>query len=119
MSLSDEQKILRLEKALACGGRTHTLTDVVQLLEQGRAMLWQQGDGCIVTEVHQYPLRKSVHYWLVFGALRDCLALQDQIDPWAIEQGCDLATAHGRKGWSRAAPGWQPWFQTYRKSLGG
>ena len=121
MSLSDEQKVARLQKALECGGRpTHRLNDVVQLLEQGRAMLWQQGDGCIVTVVYDFPLRKSVDYWLIAGALRDCLALQDQINPWALEQGCTLATATGRKGWGRvAAPtGWKPWLPNFYKELG-
>jgi hypothetical protein len=106
--MNAEEKLRRLQKALDLAGPTHRIPDVVERVRDARAQFWEHGDGCVVTELHSYPLSKAVHYWLVSGVLRDCLELQNQIDPWAIEQGCTMATACGRRAWGRAlAPhGW-------------
>ena len=66
-------------------------------------------DGVIVTELYDFPLLKAVSYWTISGCLPDCLALDERISEWAIEQGCSMAMAAGRKGWGRAgAPyGWR------------
>jgi hypothetical protein len=120
MSLTGAEKAHRLQKALDCGGHaTHRMDDVVQMLRDGTAQLWEQGDGCIITEVQSFPLGKSVYYWLIFGSLHDCLALEPTIDAWAREQGCIAATAMGRKGWGRVAyaSGWRPHFPTFYKPL--
>jgi predicted glycosyltransferase len=100
--MTGEEKLRRLQKALDLAGPTHRLTDVVERIKDHRAQIWEHGDGCIVTELHEYPLAKAVHYWLVSGVLKDCLALEHDINTWANEQGCTLATACGRRGWGRA-----------------
>lgn len=117
--LTDAEKLERFQKALDCGGRTHEVADVVAMIKDGRAQYWSNGDGTIVTELHKFPNLKAVHFWLVSGDLRHCLALEHDIVPWAIEEGCTVATASGRKGWGRAlAPmGWRPWWQTFVKTL--
>jgi len=115
--MTESEHLARMERALAYGGPTHTVADVVRLVREGEAQFWQRGDGCIVTEIHATPLRKTCHYWLAFGALGDCLALQPEIDEWARGQGCTIATLTGRKGWCRAAVGWEPGLPTYRKDL--
>jgi hypothetical protein len=120
VSLTGGEKAWRLQKALECGGtQTHRLDDVVRMLKAGEAQLWEQDDGCIITEVHTYPLGKSIYYWLIFGTLADCLALEPRIDEWAREQGCTNATAMGRKGWGRVAysSGWRPHLPTFHKTL--
>jgi hypothetical protein len=119
MSLSDAEKLARLEKALAYAGPTHRVADVVALIKAGRAQWWDQDDGAIVTEIHDYPLRRDIHYWTISGVLGDCLALEDRINAWAVEQGCTVATAAGRKGWGRvAAPtGWREHFPNFWRPL--
>jgi hypothetical protein len=117
--LSDSEKRRRLERALEFGGGTHAVADVAALIADGKAQLWEYQDGCIVTELHCYPRRKDVHFWTISGALSDCLALEHDILPWAIEEGCTVATACGRKGWGRvAAPtGWRQWHPNFYKPL--
>jgi hypothetical protein len=117
--VTEEERRARMQKALDHGGPTHTLADVGALIREGRAQWWQSGDGMIVTELHTTPLRKAVHFWLIAGELHDCLALEHDILPWAIEEGCTVATATGRKGWGRvAAPtGWRPWWPNFWKPL--
>jgi hypothetical protein len=119
--MTGAEKLARLEKALAHGGGTHTPADVVRLIEDRRAQLWERGDGVIVTEVQAFPLGKTVSYWLAAGALRDCLALQDEIDEWAQSEGCVRATLTGRRGWGRAAAawGWKLDGYSYSRPLGG
>ena len=117
--LSDEEKLRRLERALLYGGNTHRVSDVVDLCRAGKAQFWTNGDGTIVTEIHAYPLLKAIHYWTISGVLRDCLALEHEINAFAIEQGCTVATATGRKAWGRVAEptGWKPWYPNFRKRL--
>jgi hypothetical protein len=119
MSLSGDEMRARMERALRYAGDTHTLADVAALVKEGRAQFWGNGDGTIVTEIHTFPRRRAVNYWLVAGGLRSCLDLQPEIDAWAIEQGCDIATACGRRGWGRAlvSSGWTEWFPNFQKEL--
>lgn len=117
--LSDEEKRARFEASLRYGGNTHCVEDVVQLVRDGRAQYWSNGDGTIITELNTFPNLKTCHYWIITGALPDCLALDADISEWARREGCSLATASGRKGWGRvAAPyGWRPHMQTFIKDL--
>lgn len=119
--LSDTEKRERLQRALDCAGNTHTIEDVVDMVRRGRAQFWTNGDGSIVTEIHEFPRLRSVHYWLISGRLPDCLALEDDINAWAMEQGCTMATAIGRRGWGRvAAPtGWREFYPNFIKPLVG
>ena len=121
MSLSGEEKRARLEKALAYGGGTHRMDDVVRMLKDGDAKLYENSGGCIITEVISLPLIKCVNYWLAAGELRACLALQDEIDAAAIRDGCEMATITGRRGWGRAAAlsGWRLYGYTFWKPLNG
>jgi hypothetical protein len=113
------EKAHRLQQALESGGPTHRLDDVVALIKDGRAKLWERGDGVVVTEINHFPLCRAVNYWLAAGTLRDCLSLQAEIDPWAIENGCTVATLSGRRGWGRAAgaDGWRVHMTSFCKPL--
>ena len=121
MSLSGGEKAHRLQKALEYGGPTHRLDDVVRMLRAGEAHLFENEGGVIVAEIERYPLLRAVRYWLIAGELRDCLALEAEINEWAIGEGCSVALAMGRKGWGRvAAPtGWRPYLPTFYKPLRG
>jgi hypothetical protein len=118
--MNGTDKLVRLQKALDVGGGTHGIRDVIAMLQDGRARLWERGDGVVITEIEDYPRLRSVRFWLVAGAMRDCLALQDDVLPWAVEQGCTMATASGRHGWGRvlAPSGWRTWQTMYVKDLG-
>jgi hypothetical protein len=98
-----------LEQALLDVGATHDLRrDVFPMLRDGRAQWWQRGKGVIITEIHTFPNCRMVHYWLAAGRLADVLALQPEIDAWAIAEGCDAKSLIGRRGWEKVLPahGW-------------
>jgi hypothetical protein len=108
--LSSEEKRARLQKALDYGGNTHTLQDVIDLVRSGQAQFWENGDGAVVTELHEYPRLKAVSFWLMSGTIPDCMALEDDILAWAKAEGCTMAVSVGRRGWGRVAyhTGWRP-----------
>lgn len=99
--LTDMQKRQRFERALELAGNTHTVADVLDKVREGRAQYWESGDCTVVTEVLSYPRLKACNYWLVSGSLSDGEEMQRDIDAWAFEQGCSVATATGRMGWLR------------------
>ena len=117
--MTGPEKIARMQKALQWGGNTHDVASVVAMLKAGRARLWENEAGVIITEFEEYPLMKTVRFWLIFGELKHCLALEDDILADAIGQGCTMAVATGRKGWQRAAAptGWLPWHHNFYKPL--
>ena len=107
--MSDDERKARFEQALRRAGPTHTVADIVKLIQERRAQLWERDDGVIVTEILEYPLVKTINYWLAAGSLPACLALQADIDEFARAEGCEIATISGRRGWGRAAAadGWR------------
>jgi hypothetical protein len=117
--LTNEEKLRRLEATLAVAGNTHTVRDIVDGVEHGRFHWFDNGEGHIVAEINQFPQLRAVNFFLIFGELRHCLALEHEVLPWAIENGCTMATATGRRGWGRvAAPtGWRPWSYNFIKPL--
>jgi hypothetical protein len=122
MTLTNEQKVRRFEKALAQAGNTHSISDVMQRIEQNRACCWTNGDSVVVTEVLMFPRLRAVNYWLVSGKLQECAALQPDIDAWAVSEGCSVATATGRMGWLRLSEtplgaGWKPAGVKFCKEL--
>ncbi len=120
--MTSEQLLARLEKALDCGGmRTHSVADVVARIKENKAQFWQRGDGCIVTEITEYPCRKVVNYWLAWGEQQPVLDLQAEIDAWALAEGCTDATLSGRMGWKRVLrpDGWRPLQLSLYKPLAG
>jgi hypothetical protein len=99
-----------LEEALRHGGGTHTLGDVLHQILAGEAQLWEAEDAVIVTEIHQAPRAKIVHFWLAAGEKEAVVALSRTVLEWARTEGCGQATLAGRRGWERvlSAEGWTP-----------
>ena len=110
----------RLQEALNRGG-THTLDDVTALLKSGKAQWHSNGNGCIVTEIENFPLVKAVRFWLIAGDLDACAELAPSVEQWAIREGCTVGLATGRPGWAKVVPalGWEPRGMEWKKSLTG
>ena len=113
-AVTSEEKTRRFERALALAGNTHAIGDVMDKVRENRAACWSNGDTLVITEVNVYPRLRACNYWIIAGTLAECVDLQPDIDAWAIENGCGVATATGRMGWlhvTRTMPlgaGWKP-----------
>ena len=117
--MTDEERGRRLLEAIEYGGPTHTLADIIELIDQGRAKFWENDEASVITEIREFPLMKQLNLWLISGELEHCLALEEEILAWGVEQGCSVATACGRKGWAPivAKRGWRQWHPTFWKPL--
>ena len=118
--MSERLKV-RLQEALDRAGPTHTLEDLTELLKAGKAQWHCNGDGCIVTEIENFPLVKAVRFWLIAGDLDACAELAPSVEKWAIREGCRLGLATGRPGWAKVVPalGWKSYGMQWQKTLGG
>jgi hypothetical protein len=99
-----------LVEALERGGSTHAVEDVLREIEKGEAQLWEADGALIVTEIHDTPRKRLLHFWIATGELEPVIALSHRALEWAKEQGCTQATLAGRKGWEKAlaSEGWSP-----------
>jgi hypothetical protein len=110
----------QLEYALLSGGGTHDFSaDVLPMLLDGRAQWWQHGEGVAVTEIRRHPKLLELNCWLVAGRMRDCIALQPEIEDWARRQGVARVVGIGRPGWERVsrAMGFSPVGVALRRDL--
>lgn len=88
--------------ALGHGGGTHTLADLVDEIDAGRAQLWRTNDAVIVTEVNDTPQHKVLHFWIATGDLEEVIRLSEVAIEWGKSVGCTRATLAGRRGWVKA-----------------
>jgi hypothetical protein len=101
--MSAEDVLLhRLERALAYGGNTHTVNDVLDAVARGDAQMIGDAKGLLVTELQHYPQMAAIRIWLASGELRACLDLLPQVERFAREVGARRLDVVGRMGWARA-----------------
>lgn len=108
-----------IEAALAYGGDTHDYEHVAYGILEGAMQLWPAEDGCLVTELLQYPKKKVLHIFLAGGRLQTLTDMHDDVIAWAKSQGCTALTLSGRKGWVRALESfdWEPTLTTLSKEI--
>jgi len=114
----------KLAEALEYASGTYTIKDVLDAIECGKMQLWvEEGDedSLIVTEIHQYPRRRALQFFLAAGTLDGVKALRDRALAWGKEEGCDMALAVARFGWERTLmspdEGWSVKTKVYEKDL--
>jgi hypothetical protein len=110
-----------LRRALQASGGTHTLTDVVRLIDNEKAQLWLRDRSCIVTQIKQYPQKRVLLFWLATGEREELFEMYPLINAWAKRvPGCELAIFTGRRGWERTAlvdDGWKPVLTKFIKEI--
>lgn len=109
-----------IEAALEHAGGTHTFDDVCAAVLQQRARFWPLKNGCMVTEILDYPQQKHYHMWLGGGDLEEILSMHPQVQQAALEAGCTHMSVTGRRGWAVAlrSHGWEVRHLTCIKALG-
>jgi hypothetical protein len=118
MIITDSAMMKKMQRALKEAGDLFTLQDISAMLKKGTAQGHVVGDTWAITQVHEFPLKKSVNILVVVGDMKDSLALEAKIDTWARGIGADAITAVGRDGWDKfVAPGWKKTGTMYAKEL--
>ena len=96
-----------IEDALEYAHGSHTLDDVWDAVERGDAQFWPAEDAGLVTEMIDYPQRRTLRFWLAGGDLKALRALEDKAIEWSKQWGCTACEIIGRRGWVRALDGYE------------
>lgn len=110
MSLDVAKYRSQIEAALKHGGGTHTFEDVVQMLYEGRAQAWVNGDSIAITEIVYFPRKRALHCFLAGGNMREIIEMMPSAAQFGADHGCTDFTIAGRRGWQRVLRryGWSP-----------
>lgn len=92
----------QIEAALAHSGGTHTYADVMSMVADGRLQLWEGVNSVIVTEIIEYPRKRTLHFFLAGGNMAELKAMYPLVEEWGRMQGCSSASMIGRPGWVRS-----------------
>lgn len=110
----------QLQEALALGGDTHTIDDVLQALVENKAMAWL-GERCIcITTIEVHPRKRVLRYWLVAGDMEELLTMRPGVEAYGRGMNCDQVIESGRDGWARVLKdqGYQKACVVVAKELG-
>lgn len=112
--------MMALSRALRYAG-SHSVEDIELGVAEGRFQQWPGEESCIITELLQTPLRKTVHFFLAEGNLTELEAMTPGILDWARSIGCTHASLVGREGWRRVSwmlkDGWRFKYILMEKEL--
>lgn len=93
--------------ALEYAHGSHTLDDILELVKSGDAQFWPAKDAGLVTEIIDYPQRRTLRFWLAGGNLETLRALEEQAIEWSKAWNCQACEIIGRRGWVRALDGYE------------
>lgn len=97
-----------IAEALAYGGNTHSVQDVMQQIVTGRAMGWWGERSVVVTQEIAYPNFRAVRIWLAAGDLDELLGMEPRIVEYARNRGAKrVEFGGGRPGWERVMRGYK------------
>lgn len=101
------EQLAKLDEALRLD-QGHSLGDVLELVSDEKAQIWEAPNAVLVTQVHEYPKGRVLHFWLAGGDLDEVVKLSHTAMDWGRSVGCVRATLTGRRGWKKvlAEQGW-------------
>ena len=74
---------------------------------RGDAQFWPAEDAGLVTEVIDYPQRRTLRFWLAGGNLETLQELEAAAIEWSKRWDCVACEIIGRRGWVRALEGYE------------
>lgn len=87
---------------------THTEDDVIVMILSGRLKLWEGRRSAMLTEFSTFPRMKTLNVFIGGGDLDELREMEQQLIPFAKENGCTRITGCGRLGWTKTLPGYSP-----------
>lgn len=88
-----------IQAALEHDPEKHTIEDIEQAIEEGRALLLEGENSAMVCEIVE---TRSLHVFLAGGNLTELRSGDEQLGSLAQALGCSQVTIMGRMGWARA-----------------
>lgn len=90
-----------IEDALRYANGTHTIEDIEVAIASKAMQFWPGQQSAVITEIHVYPRKKALHYFLAGGNLEELSRMRPFIELWAHQIQCTHITLAGRRGWLR------------------
>ena len=94
--------------ALEYAHNSHSFEQVIDIVKRGDAQFWAFSDSAIVTEIIEYPQRRTLRFWLAGGNLKTLLDVEPKIRKWSILYRCEAVEIIGRKGWEKVLKEYEP-----------
>jgi hypothetical protein len=118
MIVTEPKMRKKLVRALKQGNNLYDLNDIENALAQGSMQGHVNGDTWAVTQVHDWPHRRSVEILFVVGNLHEAVMMEEKLEDWARAIGATMITAVGREGWwNHKTPGWKKVGVLYSKDI--
>ena len=118
MIITDPHMLRKMDRALKEGNQLFDLNSILENLRDGSMQGHIEGDTWAITQVHDFPCKRTVNIVFVVGHIEESLKLEAKVEAWAKEMGADLLTAVGREGWwEHRTPGWKKTGVLYSKEL--
>ena len=119
-SVTDPVMKKRVERWLRDMDGCYTFHDIMAGIHEGKFQSHVFGNTWVLTAIHDYPQKRSVHIELVVGSLEDALAAEPAVCEWARSIGAVRITGSGRPGWDplrNLVEGWRMTGYSYSKDL--
>ena len=114
----DESMRPKMERALRQGNNCYDLDDIENALHLGKMQGHVVGNTWAITQVHDFPQRRSVEILFVVGDLVEAIQMDKYIEDWSRSIGANLVTAVGRDGWwEHRTQGWRRVGSLYAKDI--
>ena len=113
------RRLRQLERLFADMRHTHTLDDVLHLIDTGLMQSFAVNESWAVTSITVFPRKSVLEVFMVVGDDADMPELEDKVQEFARSLGVTLIRAYGREGWARRAEarGWKVGPRIYVKEL--
>ena len=110
-----------IEAALRYAAETYAYEDVVNAVQTGEMFFWPAQESFLVTEVAQFPRKRTLHIFLAGGKLSEVKSMDESLVAYATYLDCDSISLSGRPGWEKALGdlGYKKIHTTLGKNLNG
>jgi len=110
-----------IKSALQYSDGKYDLNDIRQGLEEQKMQLFiavaEEIIATAITQVVDYPQKRVLTIVLLGGKrMEEWLPLLNQLERWAIDEGCEQIELYGRPGWERVL-GWDKTYVALKKRL--
>lgn len=106
-----------LERVVAQGFSDYSRDEVYSLLQRGMMDAWRLNDTLVLTQVMMVNGKKVCCLGYGAGDLEDIKKMVEQLEAMATRAGCEEIRILGRRGWSRALPGYEESYTVSKKRL--
>ncbi len=118
MIIRDAFMLKKMERALHAANDLYSLQDIGNMLHTGDMQGHVEKDTWALTQICDYPRKRTVDITFVVGNLEGSLLLEEKITNWAKGHKASLITAVGREGWwEHRTPGWRKCGTLFAKDI--